>query len=142
MFISNHCPFVIHVASMLQKLHEFCQANDIEMVGINSNDIDAYPDDSPDNMVLTAKQYNWEFPYLFDCDQSIAHSFDATCTPDVFLYNKHDELYYRGQFDDSRPSSGESTGCDIMHAITALVAGKPSPENQKPAIGCNIKWKQ
>ncbi len=140
-FMCNHCPFVIHVGEILEVIHTECTANEITMIGINSNDIEAYPDDSPDQMIETATQFGWTFPYLFDADQSVAKSFQATCTPDVFLYNKEGKLYYRGQFDDSRPSSGVGDGEDLKNAIHAMLNGEPSPADQKPAIGCNIKWK-
>ncbi len=140
-FMCNHCPFVVHVANTLVGTHALCKSNCIEMVGINSNDVATYPDDAPDNMIKTAKQYGWDFPYLFDATQEVAKSFQATCTPDVFLFNAAGKLYYRGQFDDSRPNSDVSTGKDIIDALLALSSGMPSPPNQKPAIGCNIKWK-
>lgn len=111
------------------------------MVGINANDIQAYPDDSPEKMVLAARNFGWLFPYLFDESQVVATQFSATCTPDTFLYDADCKLFYRGQLDDSRPNSGESTGKDLIEAIGALTSGKSSPMNQQPAIGCNIKWK-
>jgi len=140
-FMCNHCPFVIHVDSLLQELHTLCERNNIQMVGINSNDIGTHPADSPENMVITAERNGWTFPYLFDEDQSVARAFHAACTPDAFLYNGAGELFYRGQFDDSRPSGGESNGADVRNAISLLVEGQSPPEEQKPAIGCNIKWK-
>lgn len=111
------------------------------MVGINSNDIGSHPADSPENMVITAEKNGWTFPYLFDEDQSVARAFHAACTPDAFLYNDAGQLFYRGQFDDSRPSGGEPNGADVKNAISLLVKGQSPPEEQKPAIGCNIKWK-
>lgn len=140
-FMCNHCPFVIHVASILEEIHSLCETSGIQMIGINSNDIDAYPDDSPEHMIETANRFNWTFPYLFDGNQEVAKSFQATCTPDVFLYDAESRLYYRGQFDDSRPSGGTSDGQDLKNAIQAMLAGDSPPVDQKPAIGCNIKWK-
>ncbi len=140
-FICNHCPFVIHVASILEEIHQLCSSHDIQMIAINSNDIESYPDDSPEHMIETAATYAWTFPYLFDADQDVAKAFRATCTPDIFLYNKQGKLYYRGQFDVSRPSKGVASGVDVIHAIESLANGKPSPSHQSPSIGCNIKWK-
>ena len=141
-FMCNHCPFVVHIANVLPRIHEACTEADIEMVGINSNDIENYPADSPENMIKTAEENNWTFPYLFDADQSVAKAFDAACTPDVFLYDHSGNLFYRGQFDETRPSCGtESDGKDLLEAIKFLKSGYPAPEHQKPAIGCNIKWK-
>ncbi len=140
-FMCNHCPFVIHVATLLETIHTLCQENDIQMIGINSNDIEAYPDDSPEHMIETATRFNWTFPYLFDGDQEVAKSFQATCTPDVFLYGAKSKLYYRGQFNDSRPSSGTADGHDLKLAIEKMLSGDTPPVNQKPSIGCNIKWK-
>jgi peroxiredoxin len=140
-FICNHCPFVIHVAKTLVGIHALCNEHNIEMVGINSNDIDAYPDDAPDNMIETAHANGWQFPYLFDASQQVARDFSAACTPDVFLYDGQNKLFYRGQIDESRPSNSESDGKTLKDAIQSMVSGEPSPTNQKPAIGCNIKWK-
>lgn len=141
-FMCNHCPFVVHVAHVLPKIHAACKAAGITMIGINSNNIDNYPADSPEHMVSTASEYGWEFPYLFDKSQEVATSFQAACTPDIFMYTSKGELYYRGQLDDSRPNDGsQADGSDLLEAIEAMIAGAPSPEVQKPAIGCNIKWK-
>ena len=140
-FMCNHCPFVIHVAGMLSEIASICATSNIDMIGINSNDIEAYPDDSPEQMIAIAEKYSWNFPYLFDADQEVAKAFQATCTPDVFLYDNQRRLYYRGQFDDSRPSEGVVTGQDLKNSMNLMLEGHPPPENQKPAIGCNIKWK-
>jgi len=141
-FMCNHCPYVVHVAELLEELHSVCKEKQINMVGINSNDIQSYPEDSPKKMIEMAAKYNWTFPYLFDgVDQSVAKAFHATCTPDVFLLDNQSKLYYRGQFDDSRPSSGVSDGRDVIAAIDALVEGAPPPPDQKASVGCNIKWK-
>ena len=111
------------------------------MVGINSNDVQLYPEDSPENMIHTATEFDWEFPYLFDESQDVAKQFQATCTPDVFLFDSHGKLYYRGQFDDSRPSSGIPDGVDVKDAISNMLDGNSHSMEQKPATGCNIKWK-
>ena len=137
----NHCPFVIHVATLLEEIHTLCLGNDIQMIAINSNDIEAYPDDSPEHMIETATSFHWTFPYLFDAEQGVAKAFRATCTPDVFLYDAKAKLYYRGQFDDSRPSTGTANGHDLKNAIQKLLQGESPPSDQKPSIGCNIKWK-
>jgi peroxiredoxin len=140
-FMCNHCPYVIHIASILVSIEEQCTSSNIQMVGINSNDISAYPLDSPENMSLTAQKYKWRFPYLFDTSQEIAKAFQATCTPDAFLYDASNCLYYRGQFDDSRPSNGVASGQDLIHAIQEMLEGLPPRIDQRPSTGCNIKWR-
>ena len=141
-FMCNHCPFVVHVADTLKRIANRCGEVGIEMVGINSNDAVAYPADAPDKMVEAAIAYGWTFPYLVDESQDVARAFQAACTPDVFLYDGQRNLYYRGQLDDSRPSSSvPSDGQDLLGAIDRLLAENSPPEDQKPSIGCNIKWK-
>ncbi|MDP7008971.1 MAG: thioredoxin family protein [Phycisphaerales bacterium] len=140
-FICNHCPYVVHIAHTLNTVQSQCHDLGIEMVCINANDITAYPADAPKEMVRTANVYGWSFPYLFDETQEVATTYSAACTPDVFLFDANQRLYYRGQFDDSRPNCGISTGKDLLNALNALAAGKNPPKNQKPAVGCNIKWK-
>ena len=140
-FMCNHCPFVVHVASTLVRIHTYCKTNNIAMIGINSNNIQTHPQDAPDKMIASAEMYGWDFPYLFDETQVTAKAFAATCTPDVFMYDSDGKLYYRGQLDDSRPNQGESDGRDLKNAIDSMIAGNPPPEEQKPSIGCNIKWK-
>ena len=142
-FMCNHCPFVIHVAKVLSEMHAKCETAGIEMYGINSNDIEAYPDDRPEQMVKTASKYDWTFPYLFDATQEVAKLFGAVCTPDVFLYDRNMKLFYRGQLDDSRPDDDSiPDGRDLQHAIDQMIDGNPPPSEQKPAIGCSIKWRQ
>ena len=142
-FMCNHCPYVIHVAELLETMNQTCREHGIAMCGINSNDVEAYPDDSPEMMLETAAKYNWTFPYLFDETQEVAKQFGATCTPDVFLFDGDGILYYRGQFDASRPNDGTTAnGSDLTSAMQQMVDGNPPPEDQKPAVGCNIKWKQ
>ena len=140
-FMCNHCPYVVHVAATLSRIHAVCETYTIAMIGINSNNIITHPDDAPDKMITCAEAYGWDFPQLFDETQETAKAFSATCTPDVFLYDADGKLYYRGQFDDSRPNQGESDGRDLLHAIDAMMAGNPPPEDQQRSIGCNIKWK-
>ena len=140
-FICNHCPVVKHVADELAKLGHYCQSHGVGVVAIQSNDVDNYPDDRPDRMTLEAQNRGYTFPYLYDEDQSVAKAFAAACTPDFFLFDADRGLFYRGQLDDSRPGNDEPvTGTDLRAALSALLAGKPAPETQKPSIGCNIKW--
>ncbi len=140
-FMCNHCPFVKHVASELARIADEYQPKGIAVVGINSNDVSGYPDDSPEKMKEEAAQRGYHFPYLYDETQEVAKAYGAACTPDFFLFDDQFRLYYRGQMDDSRPGSGEPTGADLRAALDALLNGQPAPENQKPSIGCNIKWK-
>ncbi|MDP6602126.1 MAG: thioredoxin family protein [Phycisphaerales bacterium] len=141
-FMCNHCPFVIHVADLLAELGRDFPNRGIEIIGINSNDITKYPDDAPPRMATEAEARNWTFPYLFDETQTVAKAFEATCTPDIFLYDDKGRLFYRGQLDDTRPSDDvPATGSDIHAAVDALLTGNPPPGDQRPSIGCNIKWK-
>ena len=141
MFICNHCPFVKLVADELAKLGHYCQSHGIGVVAIQPNDVDNYPDDSPDRMALEAETRGYTFPYLYDEDQAVAKAYHAACTPDFFLLDANNKVYYRGQLDDARPGSDTPvTGTDMRAAVSALLAGKPSPETQKPSMGCNIKW--
>lgn len=144
MFICNHCPFVIHVADQLKSLGDDYADSDLNIVAINSNDVENYPDDAPEKMAIEKSQRGYQFPYLFDADQSVAHAYGAACTPDLFLFGKDEKLTYRGQLDDSRPKMDPPvavTGKDIRAAIDATLAGTAVSDDQKPSIGCNIKWK-
>lgn len=141
-FICNHCPFVKHVAAELARLAKDYQPRGLAMVGINSNDAASYPDDSPEKMAEEAKSRGYTFPYLYDESQAVAQAYRAACTPDFFLFDKSLRLAYRGQLDSSRPDSGTAvTGSDLRAAIDALIAGRSPSSEQKPSIGCNIKWK-
>ena len=141
MFICNHCPFVIHVIDEIVSISENYKEN-ISFVAISSNDVINYPDDSPELMKKFAVNKNFSFPYLFDETQEVAKSFDAACTPDFFLYNDENKLVYRGQMDDSRPGNGiPVTGNDLKSALDNLIKNKEISAEQKPSIGCNIKWK-
>jgi hypothetical protein len=140
-FICNHCPFVIHISDTLNMLLERCVSLEVEMFCINSNDMVAYPADSSENMIKTAEEHGWKFPYLIDETQEVAIAFCATCTPDIFLYDQNQQLYYRGQLDNSRPNSGSSDGYELFAALDSLESCKNPPVIQKPSIGCNIKWK-
>ena len=141
-FICNHCPYVIH---LLPKLTELCNGwteKGIQVYFISSNDVKNYPADSPELMKELANQYGFKFPYLFDEDQSVALSYKAACTPDFFLFDSSFALFYRGQFDDSRPGNDLAVdGSHLVHAIDHLLSDCPPPEIQKPSLGCNLKWK-
>jgi peroxiredoxin len=142
MFICNHCPFVKHVADGLTQLANDYLPQGVAIVGINSNDATAHPQDSPEQMIHEAELRGYPFPYLFDETQEVAQAYGAACTPDFFLYDKHHQLVYRGQLDPSRPGNNiPVTGSDLRAALDALLAGKPLSEKQTPSIGCNIKWK-
>ncbi|MCL6272703.1 thioredoxin family protein [Muricauda sp. 2012CJ35-5] len=142
MFICNHCPFVIHVNPELVNLGKEYQEKGIGFVAISSNDVINYPDDAPDLMKITAKREGYSFPYLYDDTQEVAKAYDAACTPDFYLFDGDTKLVYRGQLDDSRPGNGlPLTGLDLRNAMDALLAGDKISSEQKPSIGCNIKWK-
>jgi len=142
MFICNHCPFVKHVADELAAIGRDYLPRGVGIVAINSNDVATHPADSPEQMVHEVEQRGYTFPYLFDEDQEVAKAYQAACTPDFFLFDGEGRLVYRGQLDDSRPDSGlPVTGSDLRGAIDALLEGRPPVAEQKPSIGCNIKWK-
>jgi len=142
MFICNHCPFVKHVMEEIRYLANDYASHGIAFAAINSNDVAQYPDDAPALMKELAENQGWEFPFLFDDSQDVAKAFKAACTPDFFVFDEEQKLVYRGQLDDSRPE-GEVpvTGSDLRAALDALLAGQPVAEDQKPSMGCNIKWK-
>lgn len=142
MFICNHCPYVKHVRPRLAEVTKDLAGRGLAVVGINSNDAGAYPDDSPEAMAAEAAEWGYTFPYLVDEEQTVARTFRAACTPDFFLFDGSGRLAYRGQFDDSRPKNGlEVTGADLMAAAEAVLDGRPVPPGQRPSVGCNIKWK-
>ncbi|WP_350287551.1 thioredoxin family protein [uncultured Croceitalea sp.] len=141
MFICNHCPFVIHVNPELARLGAEYQKRGIAFVAISSNDVENYPQDAPYLMTKVAKEAGYSFPYLYDQTQQVAKAYDAACTPDFYLFDEALKLVYRGQLDDSRPGNGlPLTGGDLRNAMEHLLTGKAIPKNQKPSIGCNIKW--
>ena len=141
-FMCNHCPFVKHLRGGLARLGRDCAEKGVAMVGINSNNYDQYPDDSPDRMRSEANVYGYEFPYLVDAAQNVAKAYQAACTPDFFVFDGDQKLVYRGQFDDSRPGNEIAvTGKDVYAAIGAVLEGRAVDEAQKPSMGCNIKWK-
>jgi peroxiredoxin len=141
-FMCNHCPYVRHIRGGLASLARDYGPRGVAVVGINSNDVASYPADSPAKMAEEAASAGYVFPYLYDETQAVAKAYRAACTPDFYLFDKDQRLVYRGQFDDSRPGNSiPVTGQDIRAALGAVLAGKPVPPNQKPSIGCNIKWK-
>jgi len=142
-FMCNHCPYVKHIRSRFAELAKEYQAKGVGVVGINSNDIESYPDDGPEKMAEEIKQVGYTFPYLSDESQEVAKAYQAACTPDFYVFDRDRRLVYRGQFDDSRPGNGRPvTGVDIRAALDAVLAGRPAPSNQRPSLGCNIKWKR
>ena len=141
-FLCPHCPFVRHVRAELSRLAGEFQQRGLGIVAINSNDLAAHPEDGPDGMRQEVRETGYTFPYLFDETQAVAKSFHAACTPDFFLFDAAERLVYRGQFDDSRPKSQTPvTGKDLQAAVDALLAGTDVAADQRPSIGCNIKWK-
>ena len=142
LFICNHCPYVKHIRTGLAELGRDYASRNVAIVGINSNDVANYPDDSPAKMKEEVQSARYTFPYLYDESQAVAKAYRAACTPDIYLFDKNRKLVYRGQFDDSRPGNGiPVTGKDLRAALDTLLTGKPLSPNQKASMGCNIKWK-
>ncbi len=142
MFICNHCPFVKHLRDELARMAREYQSRGVAVVAINSNDVENYPDDSPEKMAEEVENVGYTFPYLFDESQEVAKAYGAACTPDFFLFDRDRKLYYRGQFDNSRPGNDEPvSGRDLRAALDAVLADEDPPKDQLPSIGCNIKWK-
>ena len=147
-FICNHCPFVLHIIDPLVKRAADFKSWGIGVVAISSNDVAAHPEDGPKHMASFAKSHEFGFPYLYDETQEVAARYLAACTPDLFLYDSDLKLYYRGQFDASRPQTPHTRlatavvpGADLLAAAQALLAGAPPPSEQKPSMGCSMKWK-
>lgn len=141
-FMCNHCPYVKHISSALAQFAREYQPKGLAIVGINANDVQNYPDDSPEKMAEEVKSQGYVFPYLYDDSQEVAKAYKAACTPDFFLFDKDRKLVYRGQFDDSRPRNEAAvTGKDLRAAAEAVLSGQPVPSEQQPSMGCNIKWK-
>ena len=142
MFICRHCPFVKHVQDEVAKIGRDYAGRGIGIVAISSNDVTSHPEDSPTKLAYQAQELQFNFPYLFDESQEVARAYDAQCTPDFFLYDSGGKLAYRGQLDDSRPGNDiPVTGVDLRGALDALIDGRPISSQQRPSIGCNIKWR-
>jgi peroxiredoxin len=142
MFICNHCPYVKHVQAELVKLGQDYAEGQAALVAISANDPAGYPDDSPKKLGAEARRAGYRFPVLFDETQEVARAYQAACTPDFFVFGPDRRLAYRGQLDASRPGNGiPVTGADLRGAIEAVLAGRPAPADQKPSVGCNIKWR-
>ncbi len=142
MFICPHCPYVRHIEKSLGSLGADYASESLGIVAISSNDITAYPADNPEGLRQQAQANGFIFPYLYDESQAVAHAYKAACTPDFFLFDRDFRLVYRGQYDSSRPGNGiPITGADLRAAIDLALDGKPVPTEQRPSMGCNIKWK-
>ena len=141
-FICNHCPYVKHIQSRFAALATEYQARGVAVVAISSNDVENFPEDAPEKMAEEIVKAGYTFPYLYDESQEVAKAYRAACTPDFFLFDRNRRLVYRGQFDDSRPKNGVPvTGADLRAALEAVLAERAVPGDQKPSVGCNIKWK-
>ena len=141
MFICNHCPFVIHINEGIVKLANDYKSKGIGFIAISSNDVENYPADAPHLMKLNAEKHGFPFPYLYDKTQEVAKAYDAACTPDFYIFDESLKLVYRGQLDDSRPNNGiPVSGNDMRTALDSLLNNDQISENQKPSIGCGIKW--
>jgi peroxiredoxin len=143
MFICNHCPYVKHIQQELANVARDYARENVATVAISSNDAVQYPDDGPDGMREQARELGFNFPYLYDESQDVARAYEAACTPDFFLFDGERRLVYRGQFDDSRPQNGKpATGADLRRAVDEVIAGRQPAPDQRPSLGCNIKWKE
>lgn len=141
-FICNHCPYVKHIQVELAAVARAYQARGIAFIAINANDVTDYPEDSPLKMREVAIQFAYPFPYLYDETQAVAKAYQAACTPDFYIFDKHNACVYRGEFDDSRPGNAiPVTGSSLTQALDCLLNGTPVNVEQKPSMGCNIKWR-
>lgn len=141
-FMCNHCPYVKHIKEALVDFANDYSDDQLGIVAISSNDVEKYPDDGPEKMAEEAEKFGYPFPYLFDESQEVAKAYRAACTPDFFLFDEDRKLFYRGQFDDSRPGNDKPvTGHDLRRAVEAMLEGGTEIEDQIPSMGCNIKWK-
>lgn len=141
-FLCCHCPFVKHVEFELARIGQDYRDQNLGIIAISANDVEKYPDDSPEKLREMAQKLNFNFPVAYDASQKVAQAYTAACTPDFFLFDEKRELVYRGQLDDSRPSNKlPVTGKDVRRALDAVLASQPLDMEQKPSIGCNIKWK-
>jgi peroxiredoxin len=142
MFVCRHCPYVQHVKGALSQLAKDYQDQGVGFVAISANDPAAYPEDSPASLAEMAQEESFSFPLLFDQTQAVARAYTARATPDIFIFDADGKLAYRGQLDDTRPNGGKpADGADVRQALDQLLAGNPVSAEQKPAIGCSIKWK-
>lgn len=142
MFICNHCPFVKHINDEIVRICNDYRVLGFGFVAINSNDVERYPEDSPKNMWINARKLNFTFPYLYDETQEVAKAYNAACTPDFYVFDTQLKLVYRGQLDNSRPGNGiPVNGRDLREALDNILNNNPQRKDQKPSIGCNIKWK-
>lgn len=142
MFICRHCPYVIHIQEELARLGRDYVSQGLELVAISANDAVQYPEDAPDQLKKMALQLKFNFPFCYDESQRVARAYQATCTPDFFLFNAQKGLVYRGQLDDSRPGNQKPVnGADLRAAMDSLLSGHPISTNQKPSMGCGIKWR-
>ena len=141
-FMCNHCPYVIHAVEEILRIANDYRVQGIGIIAISSNDANQYPQDGPEMMTEFAFKNKIDFPYLYDKSQLVAKAYDAACTPDFFLFDANDTLFYRGQLDDSRPNNGiPLNGYDLRSAIDAIIYNRTLASPQKPSVGCNIKWK-
>jgi len=141
-FICNHCPYVKHIRSRFADVANDYQARGVGVVAINSNDVANFPEDSPEKMAEEIRNVGYRFPYLYDESQEVAKAYQAACTPDFYVFDRDQRLVYRGQFDSSRPKNDQPvTGADLRAALDAVLKGQPVLADQKPSLGCNIKWK-
>ncbi|WP_339611219.1 thioredoxin family protein [uncultured Planktosalinus sp.] len=142
MFICNHCPFVKHVIDEIIRVANDYRVQGFGFVAISSNDAVNYPQDSPEEMAQLAEKDHYPFPYLYDETQEVAKAYDAACTPDFYVFDDEQKLVYRGQLDNSRPGNSiQVTGRDLREALDNLLSNSPQRKDQKPSVGCNIKWK-
>lgn len=143
MFICNHCPFVKHVMDEVIRTANDYRVQGFGFVAISSNDVENYPQDSPEEMAKLAEKEHYPFPYLYDETQEVAKAYDAACTPDFYVFDEEKKLVYRGQLDNSRPGNSiQATGRDLREALDNLLSNSPQRSDQKPSLGCNIKWKE
>ncbi|XOV91950.1 MAG: thioredoxin family protein [Bacteroidota bacterium] len=142
MFICNHCPYVLHIEDEVSRVAREYQEKGVGFVAISSNDIDKYPDDDPEGMREQAKRAGFTFPYIYDESQEVAKAYEAECTPEFYVFNASLECVYRGRLDAASPGNGKPIdGADLRRALDNLISGRNIPLDQKPSMGCNIKWK-
>jgi peroxiredoxin len=142
-FLCNHCPYVKHIQRELSAFGRDCKARGVKLVGISSNDVATHPEDGPTQMAEEARRAGYDFPYLYDENQAVAKAFRAACTPEFYVFDRTGKLAYRGRFDETTPKTGgKPTGADVRAAVDAVLAGNAPPTDQKPSIGCSIKWKE